>query len=90
MKLRKAVQAKDYYVKMQECKAWGGPCTTANELCHILMQKPDQDRVIVRTEMAFFGHSHKAEKIAKPSLFCLNDISHEEKLQNLYTLTIRR
>ena len=57
MKLRKAVQAKDYVNKLlQECITWGGPCTTADELCHILTQKPDQERVIVRTEMAFFLH----------------------------------
>ena len=55
MKLRKAVQAKGYIKKpLQECITWGGPCTTADELCHILTQKPDQERVIVRTEMAFF------------------------------------
>ena len=87
MKLRKAVQAKDYVMKLlQECKTWGGPCTTADELCDILIQKPDQERVIVRTEMAFFALSHKAEKIARPSLFCLNSISHEEKLENLLLL----
>ena len=55
MKLRKTVQAKDYVKKLlQECKTWGGPCTTADELCYILTQKPDQEKVIVRTEMAFF------------------------------------
>ena len=34
----------------------------------------------------FFAHSHKAEKIARPSLFHLNAISHEEKLENLLLL----
>ena len=71
---------------MQECKTWGGPCTASDELCHILIQKPDQEGVIVRTEMAFFAHSHKAEKIARPSLFHLNGISHEEELENLLLL----
>ena len=79
MKLRKAVLTKDYLKKLlQECKTRGGPYTIADELCYILTQKPDQERVIVRTEMAFCAHSHKAEKIARPSLFCLNIISHEE------------
>ena len=87
MRLRKAVHAK-YYVKklLQECKTWDGPCTTADELCHILTQKPDLERVIVRTEMAFFAHSHKAEKIARPFLFRLSGISYEEKLENLLLL----
>ena len=83
MKLRKGVQAENYVKKLlRECKTWGGPWTTADELCHILTQKPDKERVIVRTEMAFFAYSHKAEKIARPSLFRLNSISHEEKLEN--------
>ena len=34
----------------------------------------------------FFTNSHKAEKTARPSLFCLNSISHEEKLENLLLL----
>ena len=86
MKLRKAVQVKDYVKKLlQECKTWGGLFTTADELCHILAQKPDQERVILRTEMAFFAES-QSRKIARPSLFCLNSISHEEKLENLLLL----
>ena len=58
----------------------------ADELCHILTQKPDQERFIVRTDITFFAHSHKAEKIARTSFFHLNDISHEEKLENLLLL----
>ena len=58
----------------------------ADELCHILTQKPDQERFIVRTDITFFAHSHKAEKIARTSFFHLNVISHEEKLENLLLL----
>ena len=58
----------------------------ADELCHILTQKPDQERFIVRTDITFFAHSHKAEKIARASFFHLNGISHEEKLENLLLL----
>lgn len=58
----------------------------ADELCHILIQKPDQERFIVRTDITFFAHSHKAEKIARTSFFHLNGISHEEKLENLLLL----
>ena len=50
MKLRKAGLTKDYLKKLlQECKTRGGPYTIADELCYILTQKPDQERVIVRT-----------------------------------------
>lgn len=58
----------------------------ADELCHILTQKPDQERFIVRTDITFFAHSHKAEKIVGTSFFHLNGISHEEKLENLLLL----
>lgn len=44
----------------------------ADELCHILTQKPDQERFIVRTDITFFAHSHKAEKIARPCIFHLH------------------
>ena len=36
--------------------------------------------------MAFFAHNHKEEKIARPSLFLLNGISHKENLENLLLL----
>jgi len=36
--------------------------------------------------MPFFAHTHKADKIARPELFRLNGISHEEKLENLLIL----
>ena len=64
MKLKKAVQAKDYVNKLlRECETWDGPCTTADELCHILAQKPDQKRVIVRTEMAFLHIVTKQKRL---------------------------
>ena len=36
--------------------------------------------------MAYYAHSNKVEKIARPDLFRLNGISHDEKLENLALL----
>ena len=59
MKLREAVQAKDYVKKLlQKCKTWERPCTIFHKLYLILTQKLDQERIIVRTEMAFFAQDH--------------------------------
>ena len=36
--------------------------------------------------MAYYAHTHKAEKVLRPELFRLNDITHDEKLKNLLIL----
>ena len=36
--------------------------------------------------MAYYAHSNKVEKIARPDLFRLNGISQDEKLENLALL----
>ena len=36
--------------------------------------------------MAYYAHTHKAEKIARKDLFKINNISFEEKLENLSIL----
>ena len=86
LKLKKAQKAKDYTRKLlQDCKSWGGPCTSVDELRYILKGK-DQQQQIVKTEMAYYAHTHKADKIALKELFRLNGISHEEMLENLTIL----
>ena len=37
-------------------------------------------------EMAYYAHTHKADKIASKNLFRLNGISYEEMLENLCIL----
>ena len=87
LKLKKASKAKDYTKKLlQECKSWGGPCTTMGELQYVLKGKPDQEKTIVKTELAYYAHTHKADKIARPDLFRQNSITHDEKLENLMIL----
>ena len=84
LKLKAAIKVKGYSKKLlKDCKTWGGPCTSSEELFNVIKTQPEY---IVKTEMAYFSHTHKSEKIQCPSLFRLNGISHEEKLENLVVL----
>ena len=86
-KLNKAIQAKDYTAELlRKCKAWGGPCTSVDELSTAIKNKPDQEEDIVKAEMAYYCRTHRMDKIARPALFKQNGISHEEKLENLAIL----
>ena len=40
----------------------------------------------MKTEMAYYAQTHKAERAQRPALFKLNNVDHEEKLLNLSTL----
>ena len=83
-KQRKARKQKITQKKLlQNCKSWSGPCTPVEELQQILKKKCDQDFQIVKTELAYYAHTHKANKLGSPDLFRLNGISHEEKLTDL-------
>ena len=85
-KLKNSLKSKDYTKKLlQNCKSWGGPCTTVEELQQILKEKGAQNVLIVKTELAYYAYTHKA-KIARPDLLRLNGISHEEKLTNFAIL----
>ena len=87
VKLKKATKSKDYTKKLlQNCKSWGGPCTSIDELRLILNNKGDQEIFIVKTELAYYVHTHKAHRIARPDLFKQNGIAHDEKLINLALL----
>ena len=86
-KLKKSARAKDYTLKLlQNYKSWGGPATSIEELKQSLQEKPDQQVTIVKTELAYYVHTHKADKIARPHLFKPSGISCEEKPMNLSIL----
>ena len=86
MKLKKAEKAKDYTKKLlQDCKSLGGPCTSVDELQEVLNGKDNQNRIL-KTEMAYYAHTHKADKIARKQLFRINGITYEEMLENLSIL----
>ncbi|KAG1652087.1 hypothetical protein GQR58_026544 [Nymphon striatum] len=84
-KLNTSKKSEDYTKKLlQNCKSWRDPCTSLEELQQILKEKSDQNVQIVKTELAYYAHTHKADKIANPELFRLNGISH--KLTNFAVL----
>ena len=85
--MKKSARAKDYTQKLlQNCKSWGGPATSIEELKQSLQEKSDQQVTIVKTELVYYVHTHKADKITQPHLFKQNGISYEEKLMNLLIL----
>ena len=46
---------KDYIKTMLvDCKSWGGPCASVDELQLILRENPDRSEKIIKTEMAFY------------------------------------
>ena len=71
---------------LADCKSWNGPFTPGKEIITVIKSWPDQEEFIVRTELAFFPHTHQTDKIQQPELFRQNKITHEEKLENLSVL----
>ena len=85
-KLKKAHKAKDYTRRLlQDCKSWGGPATTPEELEVILKGKDNQQKVL-RTELLYFVNTHKADKIANKELFRVNNLAFEEMLENMMVI----
>ena len=78
----------EYITKLlQYCKSWGGPCTTANELEIVLLNKnKDVSNKIVRTELSYYRKTHQAERYETSKPFKLTKISHKERLEDLSVL----
>ena len=57
-------EKRDQYVqkRLKLCKSWGGPVVSVEELCSILKSYPDQNKVIVCSELIYFRESHKSEQ----------------------------
>ena len=86
-KTQQARHSSEYTNKLlQKCKSRGGPVTSVEELSGILEGKPDISDHIVRTELAYYRDTHKADVIANPRLFKLNKISSEDRLANFFVL----
>ena len=79
----------EYITKLlQACESWGGPCTTANELEIVLLNKNKHaSNKIIRTELSYYRKTQQAERYETPELFGLTKISHEERLENLFVLS---
>ena len=61
-KMTKAGNLNNMIMKLlKDCKTWNGPVTSSNELINILKTHPGQQRFILRTELAYFMHTHKTE-----------------------------
>ena len=85
-KIEKAKTAEDYVMKLlKKCKSWNGPVTTGEELRQILSGRDDQ-QTMLRTEMSYYAHTHKADKIGNRDLFRILGISFDEMLENLTIL----
>ena len=85
-KLEKAKKSKDYTRRLlKDCKSWGGPCTSVDELKNVLVGKDTQVKRLPK-EMAYYAHTHKSDETIKKQLFRLNGISYEEMLENLCIL----
>ena len=71
---------------LADCKSWNGPATSSDELFQIIMGRPHQEKFTLRTEFAYFSHTHRADKVQRPELYRQNCISQAEKLENLCVL----
>ena len=81
-------EGEDITKLLQACKCWNGPCTTANELEIVLLNKTrDGGNKIVRIELSYYRKTHQAERYETPELFKLTKISHEETPENLVLLS---
>ena len=86
-KLQKTIDF-NVFVKnlLNGCKQWGGPVTSASELLEILRKNPDRAEKMLKTEFAYFVHTHLTQKTQRTDLFKQNNISYEDKLGNFCVL----
>ena len=62
-KLSKKQKNVDYVLNLAKtCKQWGGPCCSVDELKEVLRKNGDIDKKIVKTELSFYVHTHKADR----------------------------
>ena len=86
-KFEKLNNQKDYSRKLLEnCKSWGSPYLSVEELQTILLAKTDIQDHFLKVELAYFCQTHKPDTIAWLDLFKLNKISNKELLENLMIL----
>ena len=71
---------------LAQCKSWGGPVVSIQELEAVMKRHYDTVETVVKVELAYYKHTHSAEVIANPSLFKLIKVTHEERLGNLLAL----
>ena len=86
-KMETAKKASQYVSKLLvQCKSWGGPVVSIEELEAVIRKNPDRTEMIVKSELTYYKHTHRTEVIANPKLFKLTKITHEERLSNLLVI----
>ena len=65
---------------------WIGPFTSPEEMMKEISKRPDKAEHILRTEIAYLAHTQPSYKLARPDLYKVNNLSYEEKLENLSVL----
>ena len=60
----------DFVTKLlTTCKSWGGPCTSKQELLSVLQNHPDNVKLIIGNELAYYIHTHPNEHAFHPEMF---------------------
>ena len=87
LKKTKKAEGVNAYQKrvLQNCKTWGGPCTTTAELERAL-QLCEKEEFCVTQELTYYKLTHPSEFIGNRQMFRVRGISHDEKLDNLRNL----
>ena len=86
-KMEMAKKQSQYVTKLLgQCKSWGGPVCSIEELQWTMKKRPDAAEIIVKVELKYYKHTYRAEVIANPSLFKLIRVTYEERLSYLTVL----
>ena len=86
-KIAKKQKNADYILKLiQTCKTWSGPCCSVGELKDVLKKHPDNEKRVIKIELSFYIHTHKADRLGRPELFRLAGIDTTTMLENLIIL----
>ena len=81
---RAALKAVEYvHVLLQKCKSWGGPFTKIEELEECVSATDNDDKLILRNEVAYRKHSSVHDQKARPQLYRLNQVTTAELKINL-------
>ena len=70
--MQKAVRRRLCQKVPWNCKSWGGPCVTSDELKTAIDAKPGKQEQIVKVELTFYRNTLKSDMKACTDLFKLN------------------
>ena len=70
---------------LQNCKSWGGPCVTTDDLDQAL-QKANDEEFCVTQEITYYKLTHPTEFSQNRHMFRVRGISVGEKMENLRSI----